>query len=600
MGSPEDCEVWERSFASYADRHTSTTITFDQEIQAGYQVAWGWMLSQDSNLKEKRKHVDRHIGHTKEQADGRLQVNFHTMAPFGHDMETVTKNYAHIEIASEKRMFAVHVPACSPEHIVCASCASKHASSRGDSAYWISNDTRFLRTFHGNQVNPSAIYGLLQYGAVPAPSTIDTALTRVPGGYTWQAYVQEDRCLATFTKPNFSLTSTRDNVKREEARREVNTTLDDQLASVPSGSALFFSGGVDSSLLAWRLAQQGRTDVTLLNYTFGASDEEAALARAVANRIGLPLIQIEDESTQWGDVLARIGENYTHPFGDYSLLPTNMLAHAAARQLGSGHVIIDGTGADGAFGLSEKLSQWKCLYFIPKPIRHIAGFLYKAFGLWNTHHRTEYVLRVLRRSTTMPMHQAAVIAQNPMDGIAYQIPQGIRTDLLVQVERHIQELVEELPETEQFSFLDLSFVCAGIFAAKSFDPLRMKGIGPVYPFLEPDMIRTSLSLPWSSKSWGGEPKALLKQEIAKILPDRWIYRRKSGFVPPIRKALGDSSVQAILQERVLSVNNPVIDFVDRDVVSQMVKQVRNGNALADQTYNFLWSFCMVSLWLDDQ
>ena len=596
IGGAEDCAIWKRSFISYASRQTLEAVTFRQAMRHGYQVSWGWIYTKDHSVATKGIES---TSRARKQTGKKSRIAFHTMAVSGVDGDALASNHAGIDIMPPKGIFSIQVPPCSPEHIVYASCASQDESIRGNTAYWISNDTRFLRTFHGVEVNAAAVYALLQYGAIPPPYTIDTGLTRVPGGYTWTAKIR-DASIHSSLSASFSPDRTAVEIKRKDAQQYVNTTLDQQLTAVPEGSALFFSGGVDSSLLAWRLAQQGRTDVTLLNYTFGADDDEANLARRVANRLGLSLVQIEDESDQWGDVLGRIGTDYSHPFGDYSLLPTNMLAHAAARQLGPGRIIVDGTGADGAFGISEKLSLWKWLYRIPEPLRQMPAALYKTFGLWATRHRAEYVLRVVRRSTTMPMHQAAVIAQNPMDGIAYQIPEKVRTDLSTQINDYIQQRTEGLAETEQFSFLDLSFVCAGIFAAKSFDPLRAKGVAPVYPFLDPAMINTSLSLPWSSKSWDGEPKALLKRELEKTLPARWIYRNKSGFVPPIRQALGDANVQAILEDRVLVSNNPIIDFVERDVVTQMVKRVRNGQALADQTYNFLWSFCMVSLWLDDQ
>ena len=68
---------------------------------------------------------------------------------------------------------------------------------------------------------------------------------------------------------------------------------------------LFFSGGVDSSLLAARAAALGRTDIQLLNYAFGQHDPEAAHAQRVAAH--LPKRRIQEKLDGPRHLLATAG-----------------------------------------------------------------------------------------------------------------------------------------------------------------------------------------------------------------------------------------------------------------------------------------------------
>jgi asparagine synthetase B (glutamine-hydrolysing) len=382
--------------------------------------------------------------------------------------------------------------------------------------------------------------------------------------------------------------------------KRVSTALDEVLKGIPSESVLYFSGGVDSALLATRLKELGRTNVLLFNYAFGEDDAEGQLAKKMAGYLGFDLKQVQYQAHQFESVLNRIGREYSYPFSDYSTVPTNLMVNASLASARSSGVVIEGTGADGLFGLATKLPYWRRIYRIPSALRAVVAKTYNWFDLWKQQNVLERAVRLIRRSTQMSLLPAGVLAQNPLDGIAYDIPDVHRKQLIESIDRHLIGLVADLPPEEKFNMLDILHVCAGIFAAKSFDPLRRRGISAVYPYLEPNVLRAANSLDWTQKSKEGEEKSLLKNMLAEHVPSEWVYRPKAGFVPPIQSLLASSTAQSYIREVVLAETGPLREFLNRDRVRDMIDAAAQEKALGGQTYYFLWGIIMATAWLRQQ
>jgi asparagine synthase (glutamine-hydrolysing) len=134
-------------------------------------------------------------------------------------------------------------------------------------------------------------------------------------------------------------------------------------------------------------------------------------------------------------------------------------------------------------------------------------------------------------------------------------------------------------------------------APKTFDPLRARGVRPIYPYLEPDLVQVSSSVAWSVKSAGGEEKALLKTMLARQLPAALVYRRKSGFTPPYRTTLASAPLQALLHDVVLASDNPLLEWCDLPTVRDLVTRAGNGADLSAGAVDFLWTFAFTSAWL---
>lgn len=509
------------------------------------------------------------------------QIVASTLVPDGAALDG-DANAATLTASLSRAEIRVAIPPTSPQQFCYA--RTRHGTVFAD-------DLRLFPRLMSVDVDERAAYALLRYGAIPAPLTLYTQVQRIPNGHLFRLPpAGEPECT-----PMFQLTDLRDrNGGMPQPDTRVSDALDAALARVPGSTVLYFSGGVDSALLAARLRRLGRNDVRLVNYSFGPDDEESRLALRVASHFGLECHQIRHDVRKVGDVLERVGTDYSFPFGDISAIPTNILVHEALPFAGESRTVLEGTGADGAFGLGAEYGRWQRAYGIPRPLRRWADAAYRGLQLWKYNSLLERAGRLLSRSARLPVGHAFV-AQNAFEDIAYATPQNVQAEL----ERAVQSIEAMSSGTEardQLSWLDLVWVCAGRMAPKSFDPLRARGIRPLYPFLQPAVVSVSSSLSWDEKCTAGESKALLKRLLARDIPPELVYRRKIGFTRPAHATFALPAVQQFLHEVVLSRHNVLLDYCRPDVVRQLVERSPH-RVLGASAYSFLWVLMFSSGWL---
>jgi asparagine synthase (glutamine-hydrolysing) len=497
-----------------------------------------------------------------------------------------SSNAVAIEASLRTGEITVNVPPATPQQFYFARVPHGHV---------FGDDLRLFRHLLENRLDERAVYALFQYGAIPPPLTAFKGVRRIPNGHTFRFDPgwADPVCIPAFHLGDLK----RQGGARANPETTIQEELDGLLAGVPRSSVLYFSGGVDSGLLASRFARLGRTDVQLVNYAFHDGDEESRLALRMAARLGLRCHRVGHDPARVADVLRRLGEDYAHPFGDCSTVPTNILAHESLKWVGRSHTVIEGTGADGAFGVGEKYRSWARVYAVPALLRRQGSAAYERLKLWRYDGGLERLGRVARKSLSLTPGEA-VVAENALDGVAYTIPDEVRSGLREAVETNFEVMSAGAPPEERLSLLDLAWVCAGRMAPKSFEPLRRHGIQAVYPFLEPTLLRAALSLSWGERSRPGEAKALLKTLLARTLPREWVYRPKSGFAPSHRELLGSAAVQEFLRDVVLSVRNPWLDFCRRDNVSEMVERARRRRTLSPGACDFLWTLTFASGWFN--
>jgi asparagine synthetase B (glutamine-hydrolysing) len=260
--------------------------------------------------------------------------------------------------------------------------------------------------------------------------------------------------------------------------------------------------------------------------------------------------------------------------------------------------VIDGTGADGLFGIGMSLARWKRAERVPRWVRRLIGSLYGPLDAWkrsSADSTIESAMRVFRRTTQMPL-PLAVVSQNPLDGLAYRIPSGVREEIDGAIVTYILSMADDADEATTLSMIDMIQVCAGIFAAKSFDPLRMRGADVRYPFLEPDVLSLGCEWPWSMRCPGGVPKGMLRNLLRGVIPDTVLERPKTGFTPPFARMLAGDVWQEFIRGLVLSPHNPVIERCDASLVRKMADHVRRHQRISVGAMNYLWTLIFTSAW----
>jgi hypothetical protein len=458
----------------------------------------------------------------------------------------------------------------------------------------ISNDPRSLCEGDAN-IDSRGVYSLLQFGAAVPPLTLWKEIGRFLPGQSVRISVSNLNITRRTGPLPWDRYPEADGTDDDAQIRLVEKTLDEVLGDLcpAEDPVVLFSGGIDSGLIAARAAALGWRDTTLFHYSFAEEDPETQLAKAMAKHLGLKLRCVYDDPSSI-EVLDRIGTTYRHPFYDHSTLPTFRLAQAAVSEFGSDRVLLDGTGADGAFGLFGKADRLARLYKSPLSLRRVGARLYVALEAWHRRSFVETPLRLARRSVQLPLPLGG-IAQNALEGIAYTAPNEVVEETVGLLESWMSCVLPLKTPRVLLSGLDLAVVCSGVFAQKAKAIFDGAGIRVGYPFLDDRVV--SLALCGASQWRGAEvPKRPLSLALRGHVPPAMIDRPKSGFAA---RDIGER----MRQEVFLSALDGAVERselgtiqVERRALQAIRHDLCEGVPLPTQTYNLVWALVFQQLW----
>jgi asparagine synthase (glutamine-hydrolysing) len=260
------------------------------------------------------------------------------------------------------------------------------------------------------------------------------------------------------------------------------------MSDVPVG--LFYSGGVDSTILLKALNDLGVQDIPAFYMGF-----EGGSPDPLPETLKAELISVDFREQDFWELLplaAEITDDFT---ADYAILPTLKLAKEAHRS--KLRVILSGEGGDeifGGYGRYKKAnSSWKPLKFF-----------------MNTSMRSKSLL-----------HGFDVLLDN----------RGWR-DAYGQVEEKLKQQ-STLTSLQRAQALDLKDWLPHDLMTKLDRSLMVFGIEGRPPFLDSKLGGFGFGLPDTLKIRGGDTKWLLKTYLSQKVPETKPFSKKKGFTPPI-------------------------------------------------------------------
>ncbi|MCC7039408.1 MAG: asparagine synthase (glutamine-hydrolyzing) [Burkholderiales bacterium] len=210
--------------------------------------------------------------------------------------------------------------------------------------------------------SPDAIDAYLAHRYIPAPRTIFTHIARLPNGHRLE-YDLAQRTLALHRWWSPQGEPGADCAARLDEAIELRLVADRPLG-------LFLSAGVDSGVIACRLAATGHRELRSFSAAFPGSDfDESEEARAAAQALGLPNERIV-VPTSIRDDFARIVAALDEPFADPSSFPTWYLARATEAHV---KVVLGGDGGDELFAGYKRVAKhlrtgWRGRFTVPLPV----------------------------------------------------------------------------------------------------------------------------------------------------------------------------------------------------------------------------------------
>jgi asparagine synthase (glutamine-hydrolysing) len=188
------------------------------------------------------------------------------------------------------------------------------------------------------QFSAESIDAYLAHRYIPAPRTLFSHVSRLENGH----YLGFDLTTRELSKQCYWHPKARQGnwLATLDHAIKIRTVADRPLG-------LFLSSGIDSSMLACRLAAQGFHNLHSFTAAFhGSSMDESAEAKAFAEQVGLPNHAVEIPQQIAGD-FEQIVADMDEPFADPSCFPTWYLARETERQV---KVVLGGDGGDELLG----------------------------------------------------------------------------------------------------------------------------------------------------------------------------------------------------------------------------------------------------------
>jgi asparagine synthase (glutamine-hydrolysing) len=135
------------------------------------------------------------------------------------------------------------------------------------------------------------------------------------------------------------------------------------------------------------------------------------------------------------------------------------------------------------------------------------------------------------------------------------------------------------------------------WAAKALSVGESLGLRVLYPFIWRDVLAVQGRVPWSAKIRDGVVKWPLKRLLERHMPESFIYRRKSGFVPPFARWLTRADFNGRVRDVLFDRDAVVPRIVPPRVLDGLLSDALRGRELRHCILNFLWGALFTEMWI---
>ncbi|MDH3605111.1 MAG: asparagine synthase (glutamine-hydrolyzing), partial [Candidatus Tectomicrobia bacterium] len=391
------------------------------------------------------------------------------------------------------------------------------------------------------EINPQAIYHYMGYEFVPAPETMFRHIHKLPPGHylrlkdgriTVQSYWDLTFCDGGRTASDYA----------EEMRHLLTESVRKRLMSdVPLG--VFLSGGLDSSTLVALMSHCGVEPIKTFALGYeDASFSELDYARVVAKQFHTehrellidPVTPEQIETAVW---------HLDEPMTDLSAIPFYLICQRAREHV---TVCLSGEGGDEALvGYDRfKASKAHASYaLLPEWIRRgIVAPLVKALP---DQPQKKGAINMLKRFIEggllpeegghmrwqyfgTPEHEAGLFSPS--------LQSQMRMDPFAPVRAHVARC-QATARLDREIYVDLKFIMPESLIMKVDKMSMAHALEVRVPFLDHEFIEFCASIPGDLKLKGYTTKAIFRQSMRGILPDRIRGRGKQGYSLPIKNWL---------------------------------------------------------------
>jgi asparagine synthase (glutamine-hydrolysing) len=135
------------------------------------------------------------------------------------------------------------------------------------------------------------------------------------------------------------------------------------------------------------------------------------------------------------------------------------------------------------------------------------------------------------------------------------------------------------------------------WAAKAFSVGESLGIRVLYPYIWLDILIEQGKIPWEAKTNKGIVKWPLKRLLEEYLPHDFIYRKKSGFVPPLVRWLTTPQFNQMVRDTLLATNGNINRIIPPKIFDDLLNDALQSKNLRHAILNFIWGAFFTEMWI---
>jgi len=445
------------------------------------------------------------------------------------------------------------------------------------------------------QLDLHALSHYLSLNYVPSPRTLVRGIEKIPAAH-WLEWHKSKVCIERYWYPKVDV---RPGLRKREAREELDQLLRQSVrehltSDVPLG--IFFSGGVDSSLILHYAAEMSSGPLRTFSISFlGHRHDESRYARALASHYGARHEEFDlNTSADLTGAISTMPHHSDEPGADAGALPIWFLS-ALARQ----HVTValSGDGADELFGgyqtyLADQYARY--LRIVPAPLRRASLGICSHWPVSDAKISFEYKLkRFLQGSLLAP--EDAHLFWNGMFSLEEK-----RRFCTFGYHPNLADLYRQTAEPTtssgllRFMHLDQKFYLGDNILYKCDRMSMAHSLEVRPPFLDHRIVEFAGGLPQNLQVRGARLKILLKSLCATKLPGWVVRRRKEGLDIPVHAWL-----RGPIRELLLDVLSPGRVRASQIFIPAMVEKLIDDHLARRVNAGYqLWGLLTLFLWMD--
>ena len=478
-----------------------------------------------------------------------------------------------------------------------------------------SSELKSIKVFpeFNNSIDRNSLALFLRFNSIPAPYSIYKDIFKLEPGQIVEINSQSSKL------EKYKFWSLEEVYKKGsenkfrgssvQAINQLENILSEAVSSqmqsdVPLGA--FLSGGIDSSTIVALMQSYSNSQVNTFTIGFNSKEfDESKHAEMVANHLGTNHFNKFVTEKDALDVIPNLPDIYDEPFADSSQIPTYLVSKFAKEKV---TVALSGDAGDELFGgynryiFSQKM--FKNISKTPDSIKKLMSKIMFSLSEENWNFILGRLIRNRYSNIGHKIHKTAnIVSSKSIRDLHFKLISQIQnpSDWLKDSNEYEsvfndnEDRFKELDSVEIMMAYDLISYLPTDILTKVDRAAMSVSLETRVPFLDPDVIQFSASIPMEFKIRNGVTKWLLREVLYKHVPKDLIERPKMGFAVPLaewlRGPLKDWAESLLDEKRLHQEGFFNVEFV-RDKWSEHISGRRNWS-------HQLWNVLMFQAWLEN-